>query len=544
MNILLQIVVDPTNRMHLVEEPGVGFICSYMRERGHDVTILGADEADVNYEGIIDLNPDIIGFPVYTISKDSVHRVINNIKEKLPEVLICVGGIEPTCTGEDMMKENGTIDFTIVGEGELVFEQMVRSIEEKGNFDGIKGLIYREGDKIIKNDGQQYIDDLDKLPFAARDLYSVIQDNLIYISTIRGCRGKCTFCSSHVYHGGLRIRSPKNVADEIEYLYNNYGIDFLMFIDPSFEDSIDGSVDRLHELADEIIKRNLKVSYNTFIRSDFYKKADDELMKKLKKSGHSCCSLGLEAGNISDMKLYNKKATLEDNYKILDFLRKNEIGITVNFINFNPYTTYKTLEENIDYLERAGLAVVSDVLNTKLILYPGTPIYRKVKNDPNIVLTNNLEYQFSEPGIAQLYDYLNRLFFEHDMKYGDCFNRIAYYSMIFSLFLTIGERFSIELDDCGMAEVINRIKSHRLEYMMYTSSLVSKWYRQLLKAVKEGISDVELDATFTPMFYSDELMQMSKEMVYDISEYKRKAYEGGNVELYKGYYIHIPGLEP
>lgn len=543
MNILLQIVTDPVNSMHLVEEPGVGFICSYMREKGHKVTILGADEADVDYDGIINLNPDIIGFPVYTLSKASVHRVINKIMEKLPEVLICVGGIEPTCTGEDMMRENGNIDFTIVGEGELVFEQMVRSIEEKGTFDGIKGLIYRNGDKIIRNEGQQYIADLDQLPFTARDLYSVIQDKLIYISTIRGCRGRCTFCSSHVYHGGLRVRSPKNVADELEYLYNNFGIDFLMFIDPSFEDSIDGGVDRLHELADEIIKRNLKVSYNAFIRSDFYKKADDELMKKLKKSGHSCCSLGIEAGNISDLKLYNKKATIDDNYKILDFLRKNEIGITVNFINFNPYTTFKTLEENIDYLEKSGLAVVSDVLNTKLILYPGTPIHRKVINDPNIVLTNDLEYQFSHPGIGKLYNYLNRLFFEQDVNYHNCFNKIAYYSMIFSLFLTIGERFSSELDDYGMSEVINSIKSHRYGYMLHTSSLVAKWYRQLLNAVKADIGDEELDATFTPMFYSDEMMQMSRAMEFDISEYKRKAFEGENVELYKGYYIHIPGME-
>jgi len=542
MNILLQIVVDPT-QSHLVEEPGVSFICSYMREKGHNVTIRGANEDDVDYDGIIDLNPDIIGFSVYTFSKASVHRVINNIKEKLPEVLICVGGIEPTCTGEDMMRENSNIDFTIVGEGELVFEQMVQSIEEKGTFDGIKGLIYRKEDKIINNGGQQYFTDLDQLPFAARDLYTVVQDKITYISTIRGCRGKCTFCGSPVYRGGLRVRSPKNVADEIEYLYNNLGIDYFVLTDPSFEDSIDGGVDRLYEMAEEIIKRNLKVSYTSFIRADFYKKADDELMKKLKKSGHSCCSVGLESGSISDLKLYNKIATLDDNYKVIDFLRKNEIGILLNFIYFNPYSTFKTLEENMDFLERSGLAFDIENLTSKLIIYPGTSIQRKLYKDPNIVITNGFEYQFSDPRITKLYNYLTRCFSD-DVKYNSCIAKIDYYSAFFGTILTIGERFSSELHDYEMLETISSIKCHRYEYLFHTSSLVAQWYRQLLQAVKADIDDEELDATFTPMFYNDEMLKMGRAAEFDLSEYRRKACEGENGELYKGYYVHIPGLDP
>jgi Fe-S oxidoreductase len=537
MKILLLSVLN-TDVMAMVEEIGICYIASYMREKGHDVMLSEAPEGEINYGEIMNFKPDLVGLSVYSVSKSNVYRVIVKLKQMLEGVLVCVGCIVPTCNGEEMLEENHEIDFAIKGEGELVFEQLVKTIESRGTFDGIAGLVYRKGDTVITNKGQQYFTDLDKLPFPARDLLQRFEEKNAYLSTIRGCRGKCTFCASHLYQGKLRMRSAKNVVDEIEYLYNNLSINTFSFTDGSFEDSLDGGVVRIREIADEIIRRKLLISYTAFIRADFYKKVDDELMSLLIKSGLCCVFVGIEAGNEADLKLYNKLATLQDNYNIIEYLRKHGLNFFVGFINFNPYSTFDTLEKNIRYLEKVRAACSLFCLTNKLTFYNGTSIYKKVKNDPCIkIINDSLDYEFADERIMTFYKRLTRIL-NQDKKYGNPLMKINKYVCQFGAYLGRGYKFATDLHDDVMLAIIDEIRLDRNKLISQFNNHIAKWYRRLLYDVETGSDESNPDDYYSALLFNHGFLEAVNKIVSHMAKFKNHANKEENRYNYNGHYIN------
>ncbi len=114
-----------------MEEIGLGIIASVLRDSGYEVKLLAANENEVNYTGILDFMPDIIGLTVYSISKHSVYNVISKIKRLLPSIFIVVGGVYATSSGKELLEENEMIDCVIRGEGEETFIELLQSIDSE-----------------------------------------------------------------------------------------------------------------------------------------------------------------------------------------------------------------------------------------------------------------------------------------------------------------------------------------------------------------------------------------------------------------------------
>ena len=52
------------------------------------------------------------------------------------------------------------------------------------------------------------------------------------VLTNRGCRARCTFCSVREFNGlSVRSRNTEEVVDEIQFLYETYGITHIMWLD-------------------------------------------------------------------------------------------------------------------------------------------------------------------------------------------------------------------------------------------------------------------------------------------------------------------------
>ena len=152
------------------EEIGICYIASYLRQNGYEVSLMQKKEEDIDFSFIEKLNPDIIGFTIYEGSKKSTFNTAFKIKQRLPGVLMCGGGAYPTYCYEELLQEAPFFDFAIRGEGERTFLELLRRIENGENLCGLKGLVYRHSDKIVVNDEQNLIEDLNILTFPARDI--------------------------------------------------------------------------------------------------------------------------------------------------------------------------------------------------------------------------------------------------------------------------------------------------------------------------------------------------------------------------------------
>jgi len=227
---------------------------------------------------------------------------------------ILVGGSHATIFKERILEKVSDIDVVVYGEADETICTIIKQLEDGGNNNlaGITGVCYRDKKgKIIRNPPTPPIMDLDKLPWPDRDIIDMDSYHGAFIVlTSRGCPQACTFCSRPVTGTTFRGRSPKNVVDELEMLFNKYPetakrINYTI----TFSDE-NAAVDkqRLSGICDEILKRKLKI---TFVLTNglHVTSANEELYQKLAKAG--CVSLwfGVEQGTDKMLKTIKKGAT-------------------------------------------------------------------------------------------------------------------------------------------------------------------------------------------------------------------------------------------
>jgi len=403
------------------EEIGICSIASVLRQNKHEVLLIGANEKHVNFSRIIDFKPDIVGMPVYNVSKESVYRVGRRIRELFTNTLICVGGCLPTYHAEEMMEEAEFIDLAIRGEGEFVFLEMVTQLENGNSLESVKGLAYRNGNDIFVNERHEIIQDINELPFISRDL--LVDNKLRYadISTSRGCTRSCNFCCSPSFWSSegskWRGRDIHKVVDEIENIINKYGVRYFSFSDNSFEDP-GINYKRVQDIAEEIIRRNLNICYFINLRAEFQRKAKPQLMELLKKSGLYSIYVGIEAANEQDLTIYNKFANVEDNEKIVELFRKYDIHVDIGFINFNPYSTFEGLRRNMDFLEKYGFASCFPHAS-RYRIYKGSRLYERIESDGLLKKTrfdDEFRYEYINKGIEKLAAFLESYIFSNSAE--------------------------------------------------------------------------------------------------------------------------------
>lgn len=215
---------------------------------------------------------------------------------------ICIGGPHPTIFPEEVVSDPD-IDFVVLGEGELSFLELVKSLMTHEDFENVPGIGFSKRGSVVINPPRLPIENLDLLPFPARHLLPMdvhIGFNFLYYGkpattmiASRGCPFNCSFCQPtlrKIFGRKSRRRSPENVVDEIEYLIKKYDIKLIIFHDDTF------TLNRkwVMDVCDEIIKRNLKIKWICNSRADTL---DERLLKKLKEAGCVELRIGVESGN-------------------------------------------------------------------------------------------------------------------------------------------------------------------------------------------------------------------------------------------------------
>jgi len=202
-------------------------------------------------------------------------------------------------------------------------------------------------------------------------------------------------------------------VDEIENLNQTFLVRKISFFDSSLEDP-DPDCRRLRELAEELVYRNIGIYYYANMRAEAYTKIDEELLDLLKKSGLSMVFLGIEAGNEYDLKqIYYKTASLTDNHNSVSFFDRNGIPVSIGFINFNPYSTFESLHQNIDFLNQYGFAALFSKIVSIFRMYKGERLYSKIRSDglyKRSSMTDSYGYTFVDERIEWLSSFLSTYF--------------------------------------------------------------------------------------------------------------------------------------
>ena len=329
--------------------------------------------------------PDIIVLNVATPTLDGDLSVLEAAKEILPDVVTIAKGAYFLAENVSVLEKYPALDLIIKGEPEYTFKEI---IEDKKLSD-ILGICYRENGIPKLNQDRPFIDNLDDLPFPARelvdmDIYRRPDNNKkqAVIKVSRGCPFHCFFCLATPVSGKkVRRRSVDNIIAEIKECKEKFGVDNFLFWSDIFD------LDRAWtvELCQKIIDEKLDIVWSANTRADT---ADFELAKIMKKSGCGLVSMGIESGSQYMLDKMGKKITLEQIKTTVKAFRDVGIKIYGYFVLGLPWETRETAEQTIKFACDLDLNYANFYTAT---VFPGSRFWDYAKE--NNLLDNDDRYQ-------------------------------------------------------------------------------------------------------------------------------------------------------
>ncbi len=228
---------------------GIAVLAGVAKKLGDQFEYIDSSVMNYNHDDMIrkleESKPDLIGISAQLASKPSVELLIRMIKERMNRPIF-LGGLLATTFGETMLQENPGLDYVVIGEAEQTLQELIIRIKNKQDIRSVRGICYRDQQKIIRTDSRPILMNLDLLPppdFSVFDLKQYIplpmqykrRPIIAYLSS-RGCSyGRCTFCfESGSAAQKYRRHSVKRVIEDIKTAVNVLGVKEVAFWDDIF----------------------------------------------------------------------------------------------------------------------------------------------------------------------------------------------------------------------------------------------------------------------------------------------------------------------
>jgi anaerobic magnesium-protoporphyrin IX monomethyl ester cyclase len=345
---------------------GLFILGSMMKKRGWDVEIIIEEANKINFKKINDA--DMVGISTITATANRAYAIADKIR--LMGIPVIMGGPHVTFLPEEALNH---ADFVIKGEGERSLMSFIDEWEKDRDYNNVPNLAYIKNGILINNPINDFIENLDELPYP--DFSQLKGSQIVPIQTSRGCPFDCEFCSvTGMFGKRYRFRSVENILDELkQYDSKKHYIFF-------YDDNFTANRIRAKELLNAMIKNKLKFKWSTQVRTDIVK--DLELVKLMKKAGCTVLYIGLESVNPDSLLAMKKNQTVADISNALKILTKHKFHIHGMFVYGFDDDTKKTVNETIRFAKKAGLTSTQFLILTPL---PGSELYEKMKSEKRII---------------------------------------------------------------------------------------------------------------------------------------------------------------
>lgn len=338
----------------------------------HDVRILDLRvDADLD-AALASFQPDLVAVTALTTEVYAACEVLARAKNYSSEIFTLVGGHHATLLPEDF--QFPYVDAIALGEGELVFPQLVEAIERGLPLADVPNLVWRDrDDAFVRNVRTMPKFDADLVPLPRRDLVEQYREHYFFlfdrpdtsVATGRGCPYRCNFCSVwEFYQGQTRQMSAERVMQELREVKTEH----VTFVDDNFM----MNARRENEIADRIRAEGIKLRYSMECRTDSIVRYP-KLIEKWTEIGLYAVLLGLEGTSDDVLGSVNKKNSSRTNAEALRILRDNGIVIWGAFL-IDPGWTPDRFTDLLDYVHAQGVLHTQYTVLTPL---PGTELYRQ-----------------------------------------------------------------------------------------------------------------------------------------------------------------------
>ena len=280
-------------------------------------------------------NPSVAAFSTYIWNSNFNKEIARRIKEKYPDCVVIFGG-HHVSPGGGMLDECPYIDYLLHGEGEIIFQRLLRSIIGLEDAKEIPGISMRTENGILTNP-EMISDSCDyPSPYLNGYLDKILAENpgmefMALIETSRGCPNSCAYCDWSNMKSKIRKFPLERVYGEIEWMGKNkiYGL--------GSADSNFGMFARDEEITDKIIEVHNRTGYPVKLQTSYAKNSNKRVFD---------IGLKLEKNKLS------KGITLS-------FQSMNEVALrNIGRENISP----ELFSELMGYYNEAGIATYTELI--------------------------------------------------------------------------------------------------------------------------------------------------------------------------------------
>lgn len=380
---------------------GLLYVGGALQRAGYGVSLYDAmtrfDTLDQVRETLRRERPDAVFVSCITATVLDGLEVCRIAKEEHPATLTVIGNTHPSFMYDEILKGFPAVDVVVRGEGEVTSVELMEAWKSGASLHRVQGIAFRDGGQVVATPQRPFLPDLDSLapawnlvPWKEYSYRAKPGSTLAVVSSSRGCRQHCSFCSQRLFwQESWRAHSANRFVDELEMLRDQYGVDVVMLADeiPTLDPV------RWRRLLDLLIERDLGTALLLETRVDDILR-DADILPLYRKAGVEHIYVGVEATNQKTLDLFKKDAKVEQGRRAIVLINHNQMVSETSFVMGMPD---ETLEDMQNTIELAKFYDPDMAFFLAITPWPYADLYKDVKD--SIVVTDYRKYNLVEPVI-------------------------------------------------------------------------------------------------------------------------------------------------
>lgn len=361
----------------------LAYAAGLLLKNNNEVLLLDAIAEDLGFKEtmkkIKKFDPKLLVVEISTPTFFSDIKFLRDLKSQT-NTKICVVGTHASVFPKDTL-EKSKADFVAVKEYDYTVLELSKSIEGNKRLGSVKGIYYKNGEKISFSGHREPPKNLDDLPFVSKIYkkflnlrnyrYSLAKYPMVQIWSARGCPYRCTFCQYPQTFSGhkFRARSPEDFVSELEWIEKNLPQVKEVFVE---DDTMTVDKRRILKICNLIREKSIDITWSANLRAD----VPYNVLKEMKKSGFRMAIVGYESGNQRILNNINKGITKERAIKFTRDAKKVGIKLFGCFMVGLPGENKETIKETLNYAKKINPDMA---FFQQAVPFPGTAFYKWVK---------------------------------------------------------------------------------------------------------------------------------------------------------------------
>lgn len=414
---------------------GHGYIGSVAKMDGHRLSVLdlnaergkpvkdGGEDFDLwtdkrVRETLAETRPDVIGLGGIITQYSRLRRIARVCREAIPNVKIILGGGIASSMPEFMLQRM-PIDAVVLEEGEVTISELLARYEKDETLMGVAGTAFNDvgpdGSVSVINNGVRTsllsrAAGLDNIPWPLRSHWPVEEvykrnpvghlnwqskwkdgastdPNAFSVSMLasRGCPyavKACDYCYAAYLGQQYRLRSPREVVDEMQVVQAEYGATYIHFLDDLLMTDYRWALEFFDELDARRKSDGFEVEWGGTCRTNIIandiirarKEGRANILERGYEVGMRQAGYGVETGSPTVLKAIDKSGQTPEKIKLAISETQRVLGYAdCSFMIGSPGETAETVRETVDLCKEIGLAPEVFFFTTA---YPATAFWQ------------------------------------------------------------------------------------------------------------------------------------------------------------------------